>query len=36
MRQLNDGRLGTRLEGVGQTALAAVLTVLVESHLHEL
>ena len=35
-RQLNDGRLGTGLEGVGQTALSAVLTVLMESHLHEL
>jgi hypothetical protein len=30
---LNSGGLGTGLEGVGQSALAAVLAVLVEGHL---
>ncbi len=30
---LDDGGLGARLELVGQAALAAVLAVLVESHL---
>ena len=30
---LDDGGLGARGEGVGKTALAAVLTVLVEGHL---
>jgi hypothetical protein len=33
---LHNGGLAARGEGVGQTALAAVLTVLVEGHLHEL
>ena len=32
---LNYRGLGARLEGVGQTALAAVLTILVESHLEK-
>ena len=31
--RLYDGRLGARGEGVGQTALATVLTVIMESHL---
>lgn len=34
--RLDNGRLGAGLESVGQTTLAAVLTVLVEGHLVEL
>ena len=32
---LDSGGLGAGLEGVGQAALAAVLAVLVEGHLHK-
>ena len=34
MQRLDGGGLGAGLEGVGQAALAAVLAVLVEGHLH--
>lgn len=34
-KSLNGGRLGARSEGVGQAALATILTVLVEGHLSE-
>ncbi len=32
--RLNYRGLGTRLEGIGQSTLAAVLTVIMESHLN--